>query len=270
MSWENLKDAYRTRLGNPTAKEVLALVVDEANAEGLAFVGLDRIVYLTEVKKRTVLRVLQVFELIGLVNQTEALLKGELRSAFQVDLGKLNSDLREAYAVAYTGVQGKPFGVRRSDAVRSVAATRKSVAATRKRVAATQPPHPLIGRSPLLPFVSPTPVVPASGDARACDPAVERSVDQVMSALGLSNRRKRKPVLLAIELAAEKGELPATIALDLIAAVRGQDEEHLRGRLKFKYGLEKFLGLGIWRDRNRWAWDVEVMRLQAEARVGSR
>lgn len=97
----------------------------------------------------------------------------------------------------------------------------------------------------------------------------ERAVDQVCSALGISNRRKRRPVRDAIALAAEKGELPATLALDMIAAVRKQAELHASGLLRYPWGLEKFLGLGIWRDQNRWAWDVERCRLQAEARAGS-
>ncbi len=89
MSWENLKDAYRTRLGNLTAKSVLVLIVDEANAEGLAFVGLDRVATLTEINKRTTLRMIQVFGAIDLVNRTEATLKGKLMPAFQVNLTRL-------------------------------------------------------------------------------------------------------------------------------------------------------------------------------------
>jgi hypothetical protein len=94
-------------------------------------------------------------------------------------------------------------------------------------------------------------------------------VDQVCSALGIANRRKRRPVRLAIELAAEKGDLPATIALEMIAAVRDQDRLYLEGALKFKFGLDKFLGMGIWRNRDRWAWDTAALRLQGEARVGT-
>ncbi|MDR3741616.1 MAG: hypothetical protein P4L40_21565 [Terracidiphilus sp.] len=288
MSWENVKDAYRTRLGNPAAKEVLALVVDEANAEGLAFVGLDRVVYLTEVKKRTVQRVLQVFEVIGLVSRTEAMLKGRVLPAFQVDLVKLGSDLRQPYAEAYSVAQKKPFGKRRSDAAGSVAATRGSVAATRGSVAATrgsvaatrgsvaatQPPHPHKGVSPFLPFVSPTPQPPQAGASElnlALELALDRATEQVMSALNVDGeqRRKRKLIRGALKRAAEKGELPATLALAMIEAVREQDRLHLDGQLKFKFGLQRFLGEGIWRDANRWAWDPATMRLQAEARMGS-
>jgi hypothetical protein len=94
----------------------------------------------------------------------------------------------------------------------------------------------------------------------------------VCSALGIADeqRRKRKLIRSAIVMAAEKGEPPATIALAMIDAVRAQDRLHLERQLKFKFGLQKFLGEGVWRDRNRWAWDPVEMQLQAEARAGSR
>jgi hypothetical protein len=265
VSWENLKDAYRTRLGNLTAKSVLVLIVDEANAEGLAFVGLDRVATLTEINKRTTLRMIQVFGAIDLVNRTEATLKGKLMPAFQVNLTRLGLDLAAEFGAAYQNVGG----TRRCDADASVVATRRSVAATRGSVVATRPPHPLIGRSPLVPFVSPTPLPPQAGASVLFLDALAGATDQVCSALGIANRRKRRPVRLAIELAAEKGDLPATIALEMIAAVRDQDKLHLDGALKFKFGLQKFLGEGIWRDRDRWAWDTAMLRLQGEARVGS-
>jgi hypothetical protein len=107
------------------------------------------------------------------------------------------------------------------------------------------------------------------GFVQPIDGGVERAVDQVCSALGIANHRKRKLLRAAILLAAEKGEPPPTIALEMIAAVRDQDEAHAMRRLRFKYGLRTFFGDGIWRDRNRWAWDVGEIKLQSEARVGS-
>jgi hypothetical protein len=267
VSWENLKDAYRTRLGNLTAKSVLVLIVDEANAEGLAFVGLARVATLTEINRRTTLRIVQVFGEIDLVMRTEAILKGKALPAFQVNLAKLGLDLTAEFGAAYRGASRKCL----RDMGSGVSETRRSVSETRGSVSETLPPHPLIGRSPLLPFVSSTPVVPASGDVSFHDLAIERGTDQVASALNIAEeqRRKRRLIQSAIRRAAEKGDPPATIALDMIAAVREQDELHLRRQLKFKFGLQKFLGEGIWRDRNRWAWDPAEMRLQAEARVGS-
>lgn len=277
MSWENLKDAYRTRLGNLTAKSVLVLIVDEANAEGLAFVGLDRVATLTEIDKRTTMRIVEVFGVIDLVNRTEASLKGKVLPAFQVNLARLGLDLSAPFVRAYRMAQKKCPGCGRSaqfctclrDTRAGVSETRRSVSETSSSVSETFPPHPLKGGPLVFPFVSPTPQPPQAG-ASEFNLALERSVDQVCSALGISNRRKRKPVRYAIAMAAEKGELPATIALELIAAVRDQDRLHLEGALKFKHGFEKFIGLGIWRDRDRWLWDTAKLELQAAARVGSR
>jgi hypothetical protein len=106
---------------------------------------------------------------------------------------------------------------------------------------------------------------------RAMEQGIDRAMEQVCSALNIAEeRRKRRLIRAAIKRAAEKGAPPATLALDMIAAVRKQDTLHLARELKFKFGLQKFLGEGIWRDENRWAWDPAEMRLQAEARMGSR
>lgn len=261
MSWENLKDAYRTRLGNLTAKSVLVLIVDEANAEGMAFAGLDRVSALTEVNKRTTLRIIQVFGEIDLVNRTEATLKGRMVPAFQVNLAKLGLDLsapfREAYAVA--------CGKCHSDTPASVAVTGKSVAVTRASVAVTQPPHPLKGGSPVLPFLSPTPQPPQAGAMRP-DP-VELAVDQVCSALAIANRRKRRLLRDVIALEAEKGDAPATVALRMIAAWNAQAKRS--EELRVKFGLVKFFGEGVWKDQRRWHWDEELLRQRAQAGVGS-
>lgn len=267
MSWENLKDAYRTRLGNLTAKSVLVLIVDEANAEGLAFVGLDRVATLTEINKRTALRIVQVFGEIDLVTRTEAWLKGKRMPAFQVNLTKLGLDLCSAFAVAYAGAQRKKgCGKRLSDMGSTVSETRSSVSETAPSVAETFPPHPHIGGPLLFPLRSPTPVVPLQGTG-ATELAIERAVDQVCSALGIANRRKRKLLADVVRLEAEKGDPPATVALSMIAAWNRQAQmSHLLHR---KFGLVNFFGLGIWKDERRWLWNEELLRQQAQASVGS-
>jgi hypothetical protein len=101
--------------------------------------------------------------------------------------------------------------------------------------------------------------------------AYDRAADQVCIALGIeeNQRRKRRMIAGAVRCACEKGDPAPTVALGIIAAVREQDELHLRGEVKFKFGLQKFLGEGIWRDHNRWAWDPAEMRRQGNASVGS-
>lgn len=118
-----------------------------------------------------------------------------------------------------------------------------------------------------------TPVVPASGDGEgvAFEQAVDRAVDQVCSALDIAEnqRRRRRMIASAVKRACEKGDVPPTVALGMIGAVKEQDELFLRGELKFKYGIEKFIGGGIWRDTDRWGWDPKEFWRTANARVGS-
>ncbi len=97
---------------------------------------------------------------------------------------------------------------------------------------------------------------------------IANAVDQVCSALAIANRRKRRLLRDVIALEVEKGELPATVAKAMIRAWNGQAEH---GRfLRVKLGLAKFFGEGVWKDSNRWHWDQEALRRDAQASVGSR
>jgi hypothetical protein len=270
VSWENLKDAYRTRLGNLTAKSVLVLIVDEANAEGLAFVGLDRVASLTEINKRTTLRIVQVFGEIDLVNRTEASLRGRVLPAFQVNLAKLGLDLAADFSRAYVDAQRKLSSTKcLSDMSAGVAATLADVAATCTSVAATLPPHPLLGGPLLFPLKSPHPQTPSLREGADASRGLELAVDQVSSALAIANRRKRKLLRNVIALECEKGEKEPTVALALIAACRKKAE---MGRFLCRCSLTEFLGEGLWKDEQRWPWNQMAIReeqLRAEARVGS-
>jgi hypothetical protein len=72
-----------------------------------------------------------------------------------------------------------------------------------------------------------------------------------------------------IELEAEKGEPPPTIALAMIASYRAQEEAVLNGTLKAVYGPMNFFERGIWKSQGRWHWDEERLRLRMEARMGT-
>ena len=96
-----------------------------------------------------------------------------------------------------------------------------------------------------------------------------RAVDAVCSALGIGNRRRRKLLRDVIALEAEKGDLPATIALAMIAAWRRKAE---LGDLLYPCRLERFFGDPIWKDERQWPWDKQRLRdieRGREARVGS-
>lgn len=273
MSWENLKDAYRTRLGNLTAKSVLVLIVDEANAEGLAFVGLDRVASLTEINKRTTLRIIQVFGEIDLVSRTEALLKDKIRPAFQVNVARLGMDLKEPFAAAYGSAQRKVDSEkRRRDAGGDVSATLLSVSETRTGVAETLPPHPLKGSPLLFPLGSPHPQTPSGEGAagrNSRELAIDRALEQLCSALAIANRRKRKLLRNVIAMECEKGVEAPTVALEIMAACRKKAE---MSRFLCRCSLTEFLGEGLWKDERRWPWNQMAIREEqkrTEARVGS-
>ena len=63
--------AYKTKLGNPTAKSVLVLLSDCANDEGYGWPSVERIAEKTEIAARTVMRILQVFVDIGLIEKQD-------------------------------------------------------------------------------------------------------------------------------------------------------------------------------------------------------
>ncbi len=182
MSWENLKDAYRTRLGNLPAKSVLVLMVDEANAAGLAILSIDRVVALTEINRRTVLRIIQVFAEMDLAHRAEGFIDGKSRPAFQVNLAKLGMDLRESFSVAYRAASSKCL----RDAPESVSETRAGVSETRKGVSETVPPDPHKG----VPLLSPLPpraddVAPKEPDPPGFSPEQQAHIDELRAA----NRR---------------------------------------------------------------------------------
>lgn len=113
---------------------------------------------------------------------------------------------------------------------------------------------------------SPNPLAGEGADERKAErrAKVEHAISQVCSALGISNPRKRKLFGRAIELEAEKGEFPPTTALAMIAALRRKAE---LSHLLRPCSLDVFIGLGIWRDEDRWPWDNRAIR-DERRRVG--
>jgi hypothetical protein len=177
MSFEVKPDAYKTKLGNPTAKNVLALIADQVNADGLGWPSMEYIADRTEVNLRTVLRMVQVFAAIGLLTKTRATRFGKSIPALQMNMEMLGTDLRDRFAAAYEIAQKKkrcagevgqcaPAECRSDSeetAVADVAETVPDVAATLKSVAATVPPHPHIGGPVIDPLQTLPPEVPQGG-----------------------------------------------------------------------------------------------------------
>ena len=267
MSVRLMGDVYDcAELGDQTAAGVMGVLANSADDDGTnCFPGTRLIARRARVSERTVMRAIQKLEAEGWLWVIQRGLGSGNRTEFRLNVKRLHegAERTRAEEAEMKRCHGVTFH-RRPQKV--TPAPRKGDIGARKGD---------IGDTPLLVLPvsdspgEPTPPNPLPREG-AREFELERAVDQVCSALGLANRRKRKLVRYAIALAAEKGELPATLALAMIAAVREQDARHLAGELKFKHSLTKFLGEGIWRDENRWGWDPAEMRRQAEARVGSR
>jgi hypothetical protein len=106
-----------------------------------------------------------------------------------------------------------------------------------------------------------------SGIEAAGISAIDRAIEQLTNALSIADRRLLRKLRRVIELEVEKGEPPPTIALDMIAAWR--EQERLGHLLKCKYGMTKFFLQGIWKRKDQWHWNEELLRQRAQASVGT-
>jgi hypothetical protein len=252
-----MADVWSSTMHDPVQLAVLQVIANSAQDDGTnAYPGIRRIAAMSRYSERTVKR-----KLAELADEGWISLVARGGGAHVVTEYRLNVDkLKQCQDVTLLA-KGK----------RVSAATKKGDSRAKKGVTDDNPPHPLFGRDVLETSRRRTPVIPIVADGDGAGLAIKRAVDQVSSALGIAEnrRRKRRMIADAVKRACEKGEPAATIALGMIAAVREQDVLYLRRELKYKFGLEKFLGDGIWRDKNRWGWDPREMRLQAEAKAGS-
>gem|GEM_PF-5966573 len=187
MSNEVINSAYRTRLGNSPAKAVLIVLADAADNAGWGFPKVERLVASTELKLRTVRRVLQIFEEIDLV--TCQPVEGEFyKYAFQINLKALGTDLKEPFAARFRLAQRQQSILDAAveeevvcetasvelfaDAVvvKTVCETGKAVCETGKAVCETEPPHPHKGGTiiepPLNLLVFPGAVLAPPGEER--------------------------------------------------------------------------------------------------------
>ena len=280
----NITPIAATFLGNHTAKSVLLVLDKHADLTGWCWPRMRLISQYSEVPLRTVQRVIQVFERIGLVTRLRGPNReGVLVDGFQVDMELAGCDLHvafnEEYRRLHRGVKVRGTSVETENGC--VVATRPSVVATRPSVVATHPPHPHIGKNSIELQMNLYPPTPrkrgkAEGAVAHSQPsgrelAVARAVEQVANALGVlpSDKRLLRVMAETVGLAIDKGEEAPTVALAMIAAVKEQAREFAAGRLRFQFGLRRFFREGIWRDKNRWMWNHEECERQASARAGS-
>ena len=247
-----MAEVWSSTMLDPVQVAVLLVIANSADDDGShSYPGIPRIAAMSRYSERTVKRTLAELASEGWIGLVARGGGAHVVTEYRVCMERL----KQCQSVTL------------SRGAKTVsAAARKGDSRAKKGVNRGTPPHPLFGGDIREAPRRRAPVVPIASDG---DGGVGGAVDQVCSALGISNRRKRKPVRFAIELAMEKGEPAPTVALAVVAAVRRQANLHARRLLKFQFGLQKFLGDGIWRDENRWAWDNQEAKLQAEASVGS-
>ena len=266
MSTELSRPAYATRLGNLPAKSVLVLLADQVNAEGFGWPSVDFIVKGTEINKRTVLRVIQVFMAMDLLAKVD---RGAHRTpGLQLNLTLLGNDLREQFSHAYAEAQGtlkKACGKCLSDTGASVCETQQSVCETPESVCETLPPHPLIGGPVKDPLRTQPPNPPQAGGGvlEMPKPELDEATDQVAEAMGIRKPRFWKRIRVVIEAECRQtGAPPGEVAADMIAAWKEQDR---LGHLLFRrFSAMEMLELGMWKQKNQWHWDKQALREKAQ------
>ena len=139
MSQEIVCSAYKTRLGNPVAKTILALVADQVGWDGFGGLYIRSIHEEAEVSERAVECHLQAFEEIGLLKREQWRNPAEgnrLNVTVQFSLLKLGTDLRKEFAAALERAQAKAS---------PVAPEEMSPLTHAGMSAATFPPNPVLG-----------------------------------------------------------------------------------------------------------------------------
>jgi hypothetical protein len=278
-----MRPAYKTRLGNLTAKSVLVLLADQVNAEGFGWPSIDFIVKGTEINKRTVLRVIQIFGEINLLTKVH---RGPKRTlGIQLNLERLGSDLSSEYSERLHVAEGEAAGYERpatsvpqtcgkclTDTPVDVSQTPESVSQTPESVSQTFPPHPHKGGPVNDPLMT-HPPTPHRGTVRPISPereeelrAVDRATEAVMQGCGFTDSRLVPVLRKVIQLEADKGVIPPRAAVTMAAQWKSYTAQ--AERLRFKWTAKRFFSEGYWNKADAWPWDAQVLREQAQATAG--
>lgn len=252
MSVEVTVPAWKTKLGNASAKQVLVMLADAANPKGICHPDTEYICDRTELDKRTVLRIFQVFAEIGLVTRTRGrglLCNGRAcNQIFEINIAMLGQDLVETFRRVMLIVQGKA-PAKASPSAASVSAThvsetQTSVSETRNGVSETLPPHPLYGRTITEPQGTTTGAQDAPGFARALDGACALVASTVCPAKlqAVSLQRVIRDVME--RHCEETGQSPAEVSGVMLANHRAAYAPGVAGP---RFSLAKWFGEGHWR-----------------------
>jgi hypothetical protein len=288
MSVEFLPSAWKTKLGSKSsaAKTVLMFLCDAADPHGASYPSVRYIAERIERSTRTVQRVIQVFEDIGLIERVDRYGKNgsRLNDTFQLSVEKLGTDLRKEFAAAFKKAQSKSHDAVSTsvsgDAAASVFGDADGCLVRHRDASpATLPPHPLKGGTVSEPSGN-YPQPPQAGASALTDQtipfpdegkSIENGIDQVMQGCGFANRRLRDTLRSVLLQESDKGVPLPTAGLSMIDAWKRYTSQGSRLRAKWRAAV--FFGEGYWRDSQSWMWNTVELRderMQMEARAGSR
>lgn len=191
------------------------MIADQANDEGMGWPSIASIVRGTEIGRRTVLRVMQVFEAIELLARRKTFVNDRFGArevnAIYLNLALLATDLTQKFGAAYADAQGKKCT---RGGVEDVSAARESVSETQGGVAETLPLEPLSGRPMIDPLFDP----PAAARVEAAENAFRPKQQEHLDRLAAEGREaagwerfyadeNRQAAETRAALAAEEAEL---------------------------------------------------------------
>ena len=241
-----MADVWDSALKGATATHVMAVLGNSADDDGRnCYPGTRLIARRARVSERTVIRTIGELEAGGWL---QVLARGSgagNRSEYRLNVERLHAQAESWRAETRTrkGCHGVTLLPGRKKVTRG---KQKGDNGAQKGDIDGAPLYVLPVNDPSGDPLPPNPL-PREG-ARAVE--LDSAVDQVCSALGFGNRRRRPLLRRVIELAEEKGGPPATIALAMIAAWRRKLE---LGSLLRPMSVAGFFGDGYWRDEKSWA-----------------
>lgn len=173
MSFDVISAAYRTKLGNIPAKSVLVMLADAGGHEGTCFPSTGYIADRTEIQRRTVYRIIQVFQSLGLLSPEviPASKRHPEMPGFRINLEMLGLDLSGDFGSLYDRARSKECPKDTDDDLKVVSQGHKTVSLGEENsVPRTQPPNPLIGVTVSEPLVNPKAPGVAAADLPAWIP----------------------------------------------------------------------------------------------------
>jgi hypothetical protein len=97
--------AYKTKLGSSPAKSVLVSFCDQSNADGVSYANIDTVLDRTELKLRTLERILQIFYDLGLMVRMKSPDR-RYKYVWKICGDRLGTDLRNEFREKFENARG--------------------------------------------------------------------------------------------------------------------------------------------------------------------